>query len=218
MRRVRNLPRWGRLSSGACIAAASCVLLLSGHAAAQSAATQKESAADWQSNAPRKSGEATLRWFGMRVYDALLWVRDVPATDRTGSSADAPFDREFALELRYAMSLSGARIAERSDQEMVRQPDRASAAQRERWLAQMKALFPDVRDGDRIVGHYRPGEASRFTLNGKPIGEVADPAFGRAFFGIWLDLRTSEPAMREALMAGLAVQRSASNDGGKGGR
>ena len=151
---------------------------------------------------PREIGRGTLRFLGMRVYEAILWTAGTPRAEPR-ESATAPFDRDFALELVYAMDLSGVRIAERSDQEIGRQPDRGTAAQRAAWLARMRALFPDVRAGDRITGLYRVGGPTQFLLNDKPLGEVDDPAFGRAFFGIWLDPRTSEPALREALLRGL---------------
>jgi hypothetical protein len=152
---------------------------------------------------PREVGRGTLRFLGMRVYEAILWTAGAPRAVAP-ESLMPPFDRDFALELVYAMSLSGARVAERSDQEIGRQPDRGSAAERANWLARMRAIFPDVRAGDRITGIYRVGGPTRFLLNDKPLGEVDDPAFGRAFFGIWLDSRTSEPALREALLRGLA--------------
>lgn len=156
---------------------------------------------------PREAGRGTLRFLGMRVYEALLWVPSqasaASAASERAAALSAPFDRDFALELVYAMELSGARIAERSDVEIARSPERGTPAQRARWLERMRAIFPDVRAGDRIVGVYRVNGPSRFFLNGKPIGEVDDPAFGRAFFGVWLDSKTSEPALREALLRGL---------------
>jgi hypothetical protein len=158
---------------------------------------------------PREAGRGTLRFLGMRVYEALLWVpaQGSASSERSGALS-APFDRDFALELVYAMELPGARIAERSDVEIGRSPERGTPAQRARWLERMRAIFPDVRAGDRIVGVYRVNGPSRFFFNGKPIGEVDDPAFGRAFFGIWLDAKTSEPSLREALLRGLAPSAS----------
>ena len=49
----------------------------------------------------------------------------------------------------------------------------------------MQQTFPDVRDGDRLIGLATPGAATKFFMNGKPVGEIEDPAFGPAFFGIW---------------------------------
>jgi hypothetical protein len=139
-------------------------------------------------------GEGRLRFFGLHVYDARLWA---PAP----VSADAWADTALALELAYARTLYGRAIAERSLEEMRRQGEIAPA-QGERWLTEMERLFPDVRDGDRLTGLYRPGRGAAFFLNGQPRGEVADPEFARRFFGIWLAPQTSEPALRERLLSG----------------
>lgn len=147
------------------------------------------------SPSPRLSGQAVLRFFGLRVYDARLWVG-------TGSSPDL-FDRELFLELRYGLSLKGERIASRSVDEMVG-IGQGSDAQRRVWGEVMRGLFPDVNSGDRLLGQYSPRGPSRFFLNDRPLGVIEDPDFGRAFFGIWLDSRTSEPAMRESLLKGLS--------------
>ena len=77
-------------------------------------------------------------------------------------------------------------------------------AQRLAWGEAMRRLFPDVSSGDRILGQYSPRGPSRFFYNDRPLGTIEDPDFGRAFFGIWLDPRTSEPAMRESLLRGLS--------------
>lgn len=140
----------------------------------------------------RLQGKARLRFLGLSVYDARLWAASQPqAADWTL----AP----LALELAYLRSLNGVQIAERSLVEMRRQADIAPA-DAERWLAAMKASFPDVRAGDRITGLLLPGRGARFFVNGSPSGEFAEAAFARLFFGIWLSPATSEPAMRDALL------------------
>lgn len=142
---------------------------------------------------PRLTGEGTLRWFGLRVYDAWLW------SGARGVDPQAPTGLPFALELRYARSLSGAAIAERSAREIERLGHGDPQA-RARWLETMRALFPDVVDGDRILGLYEPGGSTRFFLNGAALGKILDPGFGPAFFGIWLDPSTAAPDLREALL------------------
>jgi hypothetical protein len=145
------------------------------------------------SPSPSLSGQAVLRFFGLRVYDARLWVGP-------GTSPEL-FERELHLELRYGLSLKGDRIAARSVDEMVG-IGQGSDAQRQAWGEAMRRLFPDVSSGDRLLGQYTPRGPSRFFYNDRPLGVIEDPGFGRAFFGIWLDPRTSEPAMREALLKG----------------
>lgn len=132
--------------------------------------------------------------FGFQVYDARLWTAE-------GFSRDNYASHAFALELAYLRDFDGDDIARRSLKEMQR-VEAFSAAQGSRWLAEMTRLFPDVKKGDRITGLYRPGAGASFFYNGQPVGEVRDPDFARVFMGIWLSPRTSEPAMREQLLAG----------------
>jgi len=142
----------------------------------------------------RLRGEGRLRFLGLHVYDALLWA-PLPLSgldvERTA----------LALELRYARTLRGGLIAERSITEM-RRVGSFDDEQAQRWLAALKQIFPDVNAGDRITGVHRPGEGARFHVNGRLAGEVRDPLFARLFFGIWLSSRTSEPQLRAALLGG----------------
>ena len=140
----------------------------------------------------RLQGSGRLRFLGLRIYDAHLWAGAQPvATDWSATP--------FALELLYARELKGEQIAERSLAEMKRQGDIA-AETAQRWLALMKQLFPDVKAGDRITGVNLPGIGARFFVNGALRGEPKDVDFARLFFGIWLSPRSSEPALREALL------------------
>lgn len=141
-----------------------------------------------------RQGGGRLKVWGLHVYDARLWVQP-------GWTAERFAQQPLILDLLYARSLLGVRIAERSLTEMQRSA-RVNPARGAVWLAQMKALFPDVRAGDRITGWLVPGETSRFAVNRRPIGEVTDTLFGELFFGIWLAPHTSEPELRRALIGG----------------
>ena len=57
-----------------------------------------------------------------------------------------------------------------------------------------------IVDGDRITGLNLPQTGVRYYYNGKLLGEIRDREFAKAFFGIWLDPRTSEPALRKQLL------------------
>lgn len=142
-----------------------------------------------QAAAMERLGEGTLRWFGLKVYEARLWT--------AGGAPD--FARPLRLELRYARALRGAAIAERSVEEIARLGF-GSPGQRAAWSAAMQGLFPDVAPGDTLAGEHLPGRGARFLRNGAPLGEIADPDFSRAFFSIWLDPRTSAPDLRAALL------------------
>jgi hypothetical protein len=141
----------------------------------------------------RLQGQGRLRFLGLQVYEIRLW------TPAPMLGIDNWAETPLALEIEYARSLDGRKIAQRSLEEMQRagpiEPELAR-----RWLDQMTALFPDVDAGDRITGVHLPGLSARFYLNGRMRGEVRHAQFARRFFGIWLGAATSEPALRDALM------------------
>ncbi len=170
----------------ACAAAAATTA----HAQAPAVAAPAELSADLPG--ARLLGRGTLRFLGLRIYDARLWAGPTaPAADW----AAAP----LALELQYARALDGAKIAERSLSEMRRQGELAADAA-QRWLGAMTQIFPDVKEGDRITGVNLPGVGARFFVNGQLKGDVRDADFARLFFGIWLSPKTSEPTLRDALL------------------
>jgi len=131
-----------------------------------------------------------VKWW-MHVYDATLF------TEGGGTPGKGP----FALELRYAMRLSGQDIAARSVEE-IRRLRPVPEERLDAWARAMRRIFPDVGPGDRLVGVAIPGREARFYAGERLLGVVADAAFVDAFFGIWLDERTSEPALRRALLGG----------------
>jgi hypothetical protein len=137
-------------------------------------------------------GTGRLRFLGMGIYDARLWVS-------SGFNASAYAQSPLALELGYLRSLSGKLIAERSLKEMRRQGS-LPAEREQAWLQAMQAAFPDVNAGDRITGLHTPGVGARFWFNGQPRPAVPDAEFSRLFFGIWLSDVSSEPQMRERLL------------------
>lgn len=138
-------------------------------------------------------GQGMYRWFGLSVYKARLWGDKTQVTP-TGWQANS-----FALELEYTRTLYGEKIAIASIDE-IKKLGLGSATQHAQWLADMKKIFPDVDEGQQLTGVFTPGQASRFFFNGKHVGDIADPEFGLAFFGIWLHPKTSAPKLRQALL------------------
>ncbi|KAF1061456.1 MAG: hypothetical protein GAK45_02221 [Pseudomonas citronellolis] len=154
--------------------------------------------ADWQAVLPgaRAVGSGDFTWFGLRLYSARTWS---PATPLNWA-------QPFALELTYHRRLSRDTLVEASVDEMRRlQGDKLSEAVLERWTAQMREAFVDVQPGMRITGVYLPGEGCRFYVGDQLRHQVADVAFARAFFAIWLDPRARDPQLRQRLV-GLAPE------------
>jgi hypothetical protein len=138
-----------------------------------------------------RRGEAVMRFFGLKVYDIRLWTPDRPHRD----------DEVFALELVYDLGLKGAEIAKRSAEEM-RKIGYTDETKLKRWTEIMTKVFPDVKQGDTLVGVSVPGKEARFYSREKFIAAVPDPEFAKAFFGIWLSEKTSEPRLRKRLLGG----------------
>jgi hypothetical protein len=133
----------------------------------------------------RRWGSGAFRRFGFLVYEATLWA-----------AAD-PQQPPLALRLDYKRSIAGQDIAAASVKEMrklIADPQKLDA-----WGERMAQIFPDVRDGDHILGVWQ-ADGVRFLQGDRMLGSVPDAAFARAFFGIWLDERTSAPELRAALL------------------
>jgi len=137
----------------------------------------------------RPLGEGRLRWFGLHVYDSSLWVP---------GEVWSP-EGVFALDIRYAMSIKGRDLTQRSLEEM-RKLGFSDPARLKRWEEAMDRVFPDIRPGDRLVGVSIPGREARFYSQERLLGTVPDPEFARAFFAIWLDEKTSEPGLRARML------------------
>ncbi len=134
-------------------------------------------------------GEARFTYMLWDVYDATLHAPK-GNLDKT---------KPFTLTLSYLRKLDGNAIAERSAEEIRGQgfKDEVKLAG---WYSQMKKIFPDVDKDTKLTGVYIPNGTTRFYKNGQEIGEIRDPEFGKYFFGIWLDEKTSEPQLRRQLL------------------
>jgi hypothetical protein len=133
----------------------------------------------------RRWGNGEFRRFGFLVYEATLWAGDDPQRP------------PLMLRLDYRRNIDGADIAAASIKEMRRTV--ADEARLREWGERMARIFPDVKPGDHIVGHHR-GDGAVFMQGERLLGRIDEPDFAQAFFGIWLDPRTSAPELRAALL------------------
>ena len=146
----------------------------------------RQSGASWT-----QWGSGEMSWFGFSLYRATLWVAARP-------SADLPANVPTALQLDYRRDIPRDRLVQTSLDEMRRLG--ASDTQLLRWKSELSRVFPDVKEGESIVGVHYPGRGASFYYRGRPSGEIADADFARLFFAIWLDPRSSQPGLRAALL------------------
>ena len=133
----------------------------------------------------KRWGSGTFKRFGVLVYEATLWASDDPQRP------------PLALRIDYKRRIAGNVIANASVKEMRRFV--TDEARLQRWEEQMQQLFPDVKPGDHLVG-FHSGDGVHFYQEDRLLGRIDDADFANAFFGIWLNERTSAPDLRAALL------------------
>jgi len=136
-------------------------------------------------------GEGEMRWFGFRIYRAVLWGERQPFDPASG----------FALQLTYFRSISRDRLASTSMDEMRRlgtaPPDKAGQT---RWAHLLRGAFTDVEPGDQLTGVNIPGYGMRVFHGDRQIADINDPALAKAFFDIWLNEKSRDPVLRRQLL------------------
>lgn len=134
-------------------------------------------------------GAGTYREMFSDVYKAELYAP-------SGKYKEKP---PYALSINYFMDIDGKDIAKRSVEEM--QKNGISDKEKlESWQSQMEAIFPDVKEGSKIIAVAKKDGSTIFISNGVLIGTIKDKDFAPCFFGIWLDPKTSDEDLRKQLL------------------
>ena len=135
-------------------------------------------------------GQATYRFLFMDIYEASLAV----------SSKDFSFPQTvpFELTLTYKRNFRKKSIMA----ETLKQWRLQGIAPQAGWITKLEALIPDVQAGDALVLLVDANYTSHVSLNDTPLGSVSDPAFSKAFAGIWLAAETTHPEFRKQLLRG----------------
>ncbi len=145
-----------------------------------------------QSQAPgiRPLGRGRHTIWGIRVYDATLWVvgdRFIPA-------------EPHALDVEANKSVSADTLVKTSTDEM-RRLKLGDAAQLEAWRQELKRLMPSVRSGDQVVVFCPKESKTLVYYNGRRQGEVDDATLCAAIMDVWLHPSSQSPEMRKSLLA-----------------
>ncbi|MDN3988015.1 chalcone isomerase family protein [Zwartia vadi] len=132
-------------------------------------------------------GQGVFKRFGWSIYEATLYA--------PGGRFDP--NKPYALSLTYERTIAGDRLVQASLDEMRKLG--APIDERPDWGPALSKVLPSVSKGVTLTGVYRPGEGATFYQQDREIGKV-DDALARMFFAIWLDPRTSDPGLRQALL------------------
>ena len=137
-------------------------------------------------NPAQLQGTGRLNWWGLHIYDVSFY--------RAGALSSP----DFAIDIRYQKSFSGASIANRSADEMKKMgvPD----SQATLWCKELSTILPNIESGQTLTALYTPKQGTIFYHDGKRIAQIPGTEFSKAFFGIWLDPKTSIPKLRNELL------------------
>lgn len=145
------------------------------------------SAAPWQQLRPVGQGEMNWLWF--KLYDATLY---------SANGRYQPGHYPQALTLTYARSIERQDLLSATAAEWQRL-GLGTEVERQRWLGQLAALWPDVQAGDKLTFYVDKGGAGHFWWQEKSLGTLADPQFSAAFLAIWLADNSRDPALTRRL-------------------
>lgn len=123
-------------------------------------------------NQVQPQGTGRLNFWGFHVYDATLYR---PAGK---DSAD------FALDIKYQKSFSGAAIASRTADEM--RNIGVSEAQSIIWGKELAAILPNVEPGQTLTGVYSPKQGTTLFYDGKKIAQIPGQIFLKPSLGFGL--------------------------------
>jgi hypothetical protein len=164
-----------------------CFAALVAAASVPAFAAPTEIASVIHATAPYGSGKYSVLF--ITAYDAELW------SDARPFSMAQP----YALTFHYHMGFSSDYLISRTLSEMKGSDPALSDADLARFRKAM-AFFAPASSGDEMTMLYQPNQPVRFFKNGAPTGEISEPGFAEAFFGVWLSPGTSDPDLRKALL------------------
>ena len=137
----------------------------------------------------QKVGEARLDVFIWPVYHSRLYTAD-------GSYVTG--QRPVRLEIEYLRDIDADDLVARTGAEWRHL--NVTHERRQRWLARLTDLWPDVTEGDILSLVVDERNVSTFYRNGERLGTLEDPEFGQQFLDIWLSPDTSRPELRLAML------------------
>ncbi|MBE1273436.1 chalcone isomerase family protein [Enterovibrio baiacu] len=146
-------------------------------------------------------GNATLTWGFWKIYDSELRTPN----GKYVSESSEP----LALVITYSRDIDAEDLLDAT----VEQWEHLgySKKQIDSWLPSMKGVWPNVKEGDRLI-YVLSNQTGQFfyqALNeaAKPTGSLREAVLAEAFANIWLSPDTAYPTLRLALIGGDASNR-----------
>jgi hypothetical protein len=135
-------------------------------------------------------GAAKFTFLFWDIYDSELY---------TPSGKYQQNETQVLLEITYLRNIKSKDLVSKTVEQW--QYIGIDESEYREFLSQLEAMWPDIKVGDELA-FYTQDKHSLFYLNEKHIGTITSQNFGEIFKSIWLSESTSQPKLREALLAG----------------
>lgn len=138
-------------------------------------------------------GEGDYSYWLWDLYHARLQSAD-------GRFVDYQQSAPLQLELTYARNISKKEFIDATMEQWKIQQG-AVLKVHKIWAGELNLLWRDVKKNDKLSAVLQADGLVDFYFNGELLGKTTDPAFGKAFFDIWLSEKTTAPDLRKQLLA-----------------
>ncbi len=132
------------------------------------------------------SGHGTFTKFGFEIYQAHFYVDEVKAV------------KKYAIILNYSRKIEKEALLKATIEQLERLG--YSSKKTDEWKNQLEKIYPNINKGDHLTAIFNPANGTTFVYGDKIIGNINNPEFSEAFFGIWLSPKTSAPELRSKLL------------------
>jgi hypothetical protein len=144
-----------------------------------------------QSKAPgiHPFGSGRHTWWGIRMYDATLWIVGPRFSDAAPHALDIEPGRDVPADTLVSNAIAEMRALKVGDEGKLRI-----------WQGELKTVIPNVRQGDQIVIFCPDTNRTIGYLNESKTGEINDPSFCPAIMSVWLHPQAKHQSMRKSLL------------------
>ena len=116
-----------------------------------------------------------LTWYWLDIYEVELW-RPVGGHFKQGDS--------FILHYKYEKNIKAKALIDTTKDEWQRLK-LYKKQESDRWLIELKRLWPDIKDGDTLTTWFSLNE-TKFYQGRRYLGSVKGAGFSDKFSQIWL--------------------------------
>jgi hypothetical protein len=134
-------------------------------------------------------GKGRHSWWGIRMYDATLWIVGPQWSAAAPHALDIEPGRPVPADTLVKNAIAEMRDLKVGDESKLRI-----------WQTEMIKLIPNVQQGDQIVIFCSDTNKTLAFLNDSSTGEIDDPSFCPAVMSVWLHPQTKHQAMRRSLL------------------